>query len=332
MWRAKRSRKQRPQKECPQKECPQKQHPRKQCPLKQRPQKQPGEASQRRTRQAPQRRRTRRRKHGGRSTQASPGTTVPRHSPRADRRSRDLGRPLLVVGPMVGEVLEGLGRAPCGYGAAPVQARDRLATARRKTGDRRQSAPRERGEDRAEAGKRLGRVIHSTNCVIRNTPRQPLSTTLCWLGLDSLRVCRIVLHVTRSGLDHLRSAVRRHVEREGLRPFSGRTGIPVGQLRSLLQGRAALSTTLERVSAALGLEFYIGPPRKPDAARARRGYEGQAVRERPPSDEEAAPAWAARLQRELRAGLREDLAQVLRELTDATRDAAHPRRPTAGSS
>ena len=126
--------------------------------------------------------------------------------------------------------------------------------------------------------------------------------------------------------------MRRHVEREGLRPFSGRTGIPVGQLRSLLQGRAALSTTLERVSAALGLEFYIGPPRKPDAARARRGYEGQAVRERPPSDEEAAPAWAARLQRELRAGLREDLAQVLRELTDATRDAAHPRRPTAGSS
>ena len=46
----------------------------------------------------------------------------------------------------------------------------------------------------------------------------------------------------------LGSAVRRHVEREGLRPLSVRTGIPVGQLRGLLQGRAALSTILERVA------------------------------------------------------------------------------------
>ena len=140
-----------------------------------------------------------------------------------------------------------------------------------------------------------------------------------------------MLHVTRFGLDHLRSAVRLHVEREGLRPLSVRTGIPVGQLRSLMQGRAALSTTLERVSSALGLEFYVGPPRKPDSARTRRGYEGQAVRERPASGEEAAPAWAAKLQRELRAGLREDLAQVLGELTDAERELPRPKRPETGS-
>ena len=140
-----------------------------------------------------------------------------------------------------------------------------------------------------------------------------------------------MLHVTRSGLDHLRSAVRLHVEREGLRPLSVRTGVPVGQLRSLLQGRAALSTTLERVSSALGLEFYIGPPRKPGAARPRKGYEGSTVRERPPSGEESAPAWAAKLQRELRDGLREDLAQVLRELMDSKPDSTPPKRPAADS-
>ena len=98
-----------------------------------------------------------------------------------------------------------------------------------------------------------------------------------------------------------------------------------------MQGRAALSTTLELVSSALGLEFYIGPPRKPDSARARRGYEGRTVRERPVSDEEAAPAWAIKLQRELRASLREDLAQVLRELGDAKPDTTHPQPPAAHS-
>ena len=137
----------------------------------------------------------------------------------------------------------------------------------------------------------------------------------------------IVLHVTRSGLDLLRSAVRQHVEREGLRPLSVRTGVPVGQLRSILQGRAALSTTLEHVSSALGLEFYIGPARTPGAARARRGYEGGTVRERPAPGEEAPPAWAENLQRELRAGIREDLDQVLRGLTGTTPDSIRPNRP-----
>ena len=98
-----------------------------------------------------------------------------------------------------------------------------------------------------------------------------------------------------------------------------------------MQGRAALSTTLERVSSALGLEFYIGPPRKPGAARPRKGYEGRTVRERPPSGEEAAPAWAMKLQRDLRDGLREDLAQVLRELMGTKPDSTRPKRPATGS-
>ena len=141
----------------------------------------------------------------------------------------------------------------------------------------------------------------------------------------------IVLHVTRSALDHLRFAVRQHVEREGLRPLSVRTGVPIGQLRSILQGRVALSTTLERVSSALDLEFYIGPARTPGAARARRGYEGRTVRERPASGEEAPPAWAENLQRELRAGIREDLAQVLRRLTGTTPDSIRPNRSATES-
>lgn len=72
----------------------------------------------------------------------------------------------------------------------------------------------------------------------------------------------IVSRVTRYGVDYLRKAVQQHVEKEGLRPFSARTGIPLGQLRSLLQGRAARSTTLELMSSVLGLEFYIGPARR----------------------------------------------------------------------
>ena len=77
----------------------------------------------------------------------------------------------------------------------------------------------------------------------------------------------IVLHVTRSGLDHLRSAVRLHVEREGLRPFYENTPFTAGRLRSILQGRAALSTTLEHVSSALGLELRIGRESDPRSAR-----------------------------------------------------------------
>ena len=138
--------------------------------------------------------------------------------------------------------------------------------------------------------------------------------------------------MTRSGLEFLRSAVRQQVEREGLRPLSVRTGVPVGQLRSILQGRAALSTTLVGVSSALGLEFYIGPPRAPGAARARKGYEGHTIRERAASGEEAAPAWAAKLERDLRDGLRKDLAEVLHELACAKPDSMPRKRPPAESS
>ena len=74
--------------------------------------------------------------------------------------------------------------------------------------------------------------------------------------------------VTRFGVDYLRRVVQQRIGEEGLRPFSARTGIPVGQLRSLLQGRAARSTTLELMSSVLGLEFYIGPSRRGKLGRS----------------------------------------------------------------
>ena len=93
-----------------------------------------------------------------------------------------------------------------------------------------------------------------------------------------------------------------------------------------------MSTTLERVASTLGPGFYIGPPRAPATARARRGYEGRAVRERPAAGDDAAPAWATKLQRELRAGLREDLARALGDHADATRDTVtRDREPVACS-
>ncbi len=71
-------------------------------------------------------------------------------------------------------------------------------------------------------------------------------------------------------IDSLREAVRRGVQHEGLRPFAARTGVPVGQVRSVAEGRAMLSTTLVRLCAALDLEFHIGPPRMVEADQALR--------------------------------------------------------------
>lgn len=54
-------------------------------------------------------------------------------------------------------------------------------------------------------------------------------------------------------------AVRQRIETEGLRPFALRTGIPLGQLRSVVQGRASRYTTLESIASVLGMRLFIGP-------------------------------------------------------------------------
>ena len=135
----------------------------------------------------------------------------------------------------------------------------------------------------------------------------------------------IVSHMTRSRLEFLRDAVQSRVEREGLRPLSARTGIPVGQLRSVMEGRAPLSTSIEFIASALGFEFYIGPPREPDSpGGASRVDDSMAVTvhsEPPVSGDERVPAWAVRLQHDLR-GVRDDLARILcRAKDDAPPDA-----------
>ena len=65
--------------------------------------------------------------------------------------------------------------------------------------------------------------------------------------------------MTLHGVDTLVRAVRERVEMEGLRPFAMRTGIPLGQLRSVIQGRAARYTTLQTIASVLGMRLFVGP-------------------------------------------------------------------------
>lgn len=60
------------------------------------------------------------------------------------------------------------------------------------------------------------------------------------------------------GIDALVRAVRQRIEQEGLRPFASRTGIPIGQLRSVLAGRAARYTTLQSIAAVMGMRLFVG--------------------------------------------------------------------------
>ena len=69
----------------------------------------------------------------------------------------------------------------------------------------------------------------------------------------------IVLVVTLQNVDSLVEAVRQRIQTEGLRPFALRTGIPLGQLRSVVQGRASRYTTLESIAAVMGMQLFIGP-------------------------------------------------------------------------
>lgn len=71
--------------------------------------------------------------------------------------------------------------------------------------------------------------------------------------------------MTRYLLEPLRKALQARIDEEGLRPFSERTKIPSGQLRSILDGRASRVPTVEAVARALGIELYLGGPRSEGA-------------------------------------------------------------------
>ena len=68
--------------------------------------------------------------------------------------------------------------------------------------------------------------------------------------------------MTRFVLDQLQDAVERQIESEGLRPFAKRIGVPLGQVRGAQEGRNLSSDTIQKLTDKLGLEYYIGPPRK----------------------------------------------------------------------
>ena len=63
-------------------------------------------------------------------------------------------------------------------------------------------------------------------------------------------------YMTNAAL-HLRQLVQRRVEAEGLHPLARRTGLGIGQIRSICKGRAPLLTTVSQVCAALGYELRI---------------------------------------------------------------------------
>ena len=78
---------------------------------------------------------------------------------------------------------------------------------------------------------------------------------------------------------------------EGLRPLSALIGIPIGQIRSVLTGRSVKIDTAVALAEALGLEFYIGPPR---------GDRDQGTEAAVPGSQlQVAPATAADLRRVL---------------------------------
>ncbi len=64
-------------------------------------------------------------------------------------------------------------------------------------------------------------------------------------------------------LDTLKEALEKCIIQEGLRPFVKRSrAVEIGQVRSVREGRAPTATTIQALCDALGLEFYIGLPRR----------------------------------------------------------------------
>ena len=63
--------------------------------------------------------------------------------------------------------------------------------------------------------------------------------------------------MTLQGIDALVQLVRQQIDTEGLRPLAKRTGIPIGQLRSLVQGRASQHTTVQSIASAMAMQVFV---------------------------------------------------------------------------
>ena len=73
-----------------------------------------------------------------------------------------------------------------------------------------------------------------------------------------------------SVIDELRQLVRAEIDRVGLRPAATHLGVPLGQLRSLIKGRAVRGTTLLEIAAALDREICLRPRQLPATDLQRR--------------------------------------------------------------
>lgn len=69
--------------------------------------------------------------------------------------------------------------------------------------------------------------------------------------------------MTQHFLRELQDSVSQAVENEGLRPLARRLALPVGILRSAIDGRNIKVETAFGLAKTFGLDFYIGPPRIP---------------------------------------------------------------------
>ncbi|SHL49280.1 Peptidase S24-like [Roseovarius marisflavi] len=56
--------------------------------------------------------------------------------------------------------------------------------------------------------------------------------------------------------------IKEGIKEKGLRPYARDLGVSVGVLRSIQSGRDTPYSSLKDLARALGLEFYIGPPRE----------------------------------------------------------------------
>lgn len=60
-------------------------------------------------------------------------------------------------------------------------------------------------------------------------------------------------------INGLRRELERLVGGEGLRPLSSRTGIPIGQIRSVIAGRSTRFRTVAAICEALDFDLVIAP-------------------------------------------------------------------------
>lgn len=92
---------------------------------------------------------------------------------------------------------------------------------------------------------------------------------------------------------YLREIVQDLVEAEGLHPLARRTGLGIGQIRSICAGRTPLLSTVYQVCAALGYELEIRPREPAPAAPYASSNPAKSARFRRVTPEPEAPDFAA---------------------------------------